>query len=265
MGDIVFAYIDPLILFSALSGDGESLQQYLPIFFSGDLNPVASKAQKKVPLPEGLNLDAWINEPIESDSESSGDETINDNEVFVKSSGNDFSSPKQRSVEPSPKEMQRHREARLLQQQQDPNYLKPKTPTTPNKNFNEDDVPIKNMDFGGVPSLLIPGLATTEQYFDLNNSIEDGTSHKHGKKKKVKDKSKKRNKLRNNYENEGNEINDVTELPVLVNRAAEMPEGVAVSDGDDDEERKSGDEEDPHRYKIYMLFGTYLLGESVQL
>lgn len=37
--------------------------------FAGELNPVAPKAQKKVPVPEGLDLDAWINEPP-SDSES---------------------------------------------------------------------------------------------------------------------------------------------------------------------------------------------------
>ena len=40
-----------------------------------------------MPIPEGLDLDAWINEPMQSESESSEDETINDNEVFVKSSG----------------------------------------------------------------------------------------------------------------------------------------------------------------------------------
>ncbi|KAI6224934.1 AP-3 complex subunit delta [Aphelenchoides besseyi] len=37
--------------------------------FDGELNPVASKAQKRVPIPEGLNLDEWIVEP-EPDSES---------------------------------------------------------------------------------------------------------------------------------------------------------------------------------------------------
>jgi AP-3 complex subunit delta-1 len=162
-------------------GDGEALMQDLPIFFNGDLNPVASKAQKKVPVPEGLDLDSRINEPIQSDSESSGEETINDNEVFVKSSGNDISTPKhKRSVEPSPKELQRHRELRLLQQQQDPNYLKQKSPTTPNKTFQEDEVPINTLDFGGVTPLLIPGLATTEQYFDLNSSVEHDKSNKHG-------------------------------------------------------------------------------------
>ena len=35
----------------------------LAAMFAGELNPVAPKAQRKVPLPEGLDLDAWINEP----------------------------------------------------------------------------------------------------------------------------------------------------------------------------------------------------------
>ena len=178
------------------------LTQDLVVFFSGDLNPVASKAQKKVPLPEGLDLDVWINEPIKSESESSGDELV-DNDVFVKSSGTDFSSPKHKhSVEPSPKEIQRNREARLLQQQQDPNYLKPKTPTTPNRTFEEDEIPITPMEFGGVPPLLIPGLATADQYFDLNNSVNGEKDNRHGKKKKLKDKSKKKSKHRHQFENE---------------------------------------------------------------
>ncbi|KAI1727971.1 AP-3 complex subunit delta-1 domain-containing protein [Ditylenchus destructor] len=46
--------------------------------FYGELNPVAAKAQKRVPVPEGLDLDAWINEPEpeteESESEISEEE-----------------------------------------------------------------------------------------------------------------------------------------------------------------------------------------------
>ncbi|KAI1727250.1 AP-3 complex subunit delta-1 domain-containing protein [Ditylenchus destructor] len=46
--------------------------------FHGELNPVAAKAQKRVPVPEGLDLDAWINEPEaeteESESEISEEE-----------------------------------------------------------------------------------------------------------------------------------------------------------------------------------------------
>lgn len=51
--------------------------------FSGELNPVAPKAQKKVPVPEGLDLDAWINEPLE-DSDSESDHDIKEG-LFVKS------------------------------------------------------------------------------------------------------------------------------------------------------------------------------------
>ena len=35
----------------------------LAALFAGELNPVAPKAQRRVPVPEGLDLDAWINEP----------------------------------------------------------------------------------------------------------------------------------------------------------------------------------------------------------
>lgn len=46
-----------------------------PLFFSFELNPVAPKAQKKVPVPEGLDLDAWINEPLpESENNESEEE-----------------------------------------------------------------------------------------------------------------------------------------------------------------------------------------------
>ncbi|KAG0055972.1 AP-3 complex subunit delta [Gryganskiella cystojenkinii] len=46
-----------------------------PLFFTQELNPVAPKAQKKVPVPEGLDLDSWIHEPIpEKEPESSDDD-----------------------------------------------------------------------------------------------------------------------------------------------------------------------------------------------
>merc|ERR1712113_805099 len=65
--------------------------------------------------------------------------------------------------------------------------------------------------------------------------------------KKSKDKSKKRSKHRQSSERDESDQNDISELPVFVKRAAEMPEGVMASDGDDDEDRKTGDEDDPHR------------------
>ena len=35
--------------------------------FEGELNPVAPKAQRKVPVPEDLDLDTWINDPLSDD------------------------------------------------------------------------------------------------------------------------------------------------------------------------------------------------------
>ena len=42
---------------------GDNISEDFQLFFADELNPVAPKAQKKVPIPEGLDLDAWINEP----------------------------------------------------------------------------------------------------------------------------------------------------------------------------------------------------------
>ncbi|CAB4059976.1 AP3D [Lepeophtheirus salmonis] len=61
----------------------ESLLEELSIFTQGDLNPVAPKAQKKVPIPEGLDLDEWINEPLEDDSKSSSSLSSSDDEKVL--------------------------------------------------------------------------------------------------------------------------------------------------------------------------------------
>uniref|UniRef100_A0A915N6C3 AP-3 complex subunit delta domain-containing protein n=1 Tax=Meloidogyne javanica TaxID=6303 RepID=A0A915N6C3_MELJA len=53
--------------------------------FEDELNPVAPKAQRRVPLPEGLNLDEWINEPDTSDNNEDEEEEVSsiesDNEM----------------------------------------------------------------------------------------------------------------------------------------------------------------------------------------
>merc|ERR1711981_738373 len=55
------------------------------VFFAGELNPVAPKAQKKVPVPEGLDLDAWINPvPEESDTDEDDDNDAVGTQVFFR-------------------------------------------------------------------------------------------------------------------------------------------------------------------------------------
>ena len=52
--------------------------------FEGELNPVAPKAQKKVPVPEGLDLDEWINEPPSDLEEDTNEPSSTDAHVSLK-------------------------------------------------------------------------------------------------------------------------------------------------------------------------------------
>jgi AP-3 complex subunit delta-1 len=56
-----------------LEKDDISINDEIQVLFEGELNPIAAKAQKKVPIPEGLDLDEWINDPP-SESEEEKDE-----------------------------------------------------------------------------------------------------------------------------------------------------------------------------------------------
>ncbi|KAI6223058.1 AP-3 complex subunit delta [Aphelenchoides fujianensis] len=47
----------------------ETMGEAFAALFEGELNPVAAKAQRRVPVPEGLNLDEWI-VPPEAETES---------------------------------------------------------------------------------------------------------------------------------------------------------------------------------------------------
>uniref|UniRef100_A0AAY4BKF9 AP-3 complex subunit delta domain-containing protein n=1 Tax=Denticeps clupeoides TaxID=299321 RepID=A0AAY4BKF9_9TELE len=85
--------------------------------FAGELNPVAPKAQKKVPVPDGLDLDAWINEPpSESESEDEKPKAI-----FTKE---EPKHTRPRHTEVDEKELARRREARKQEQANNPFYIK---------------------------------------------------------------------------------------------------------------------------------------------
>lgn len=79
--------------------------------FSSELNPVAAKAQKKVPVPEGLDLDAWINDPpSESEEEEEEEEEIRSKDVFVKSSTTDYGAEKRQTYQPTEEELAKVRQ-----------------------------------------------------------------------------------------------------------------------------------------------------------
>ena len=176
------------------------------VFFAGELNPVAPKAQKKVPIPEGLDLDAWINEPPppeeeESESEESADDDFTKNKnnnhstrgnMFGISGGAgnnyDLSPSKRNYVEPTKEELVKSREARLAQQSSDPFYLKESSTKSPIHVPNISDIPVQKIELD-VP-LEITGLATSDQYLEMKqqqNGIKPEKKKKNKKKNKKKD------------------------------------------------------------------------------
>lgn len=52
-------------MYTELGGHNSTIGKEIASLFDEPLNPVAPKAQKKVPVPEGLDLDEWINEQPE--------------------------------------------------------------------------------------------------------------------------------------------------------------------------------------------------------
>lgn len=132
----------------------------LSALFAGELNPVAPKAQKKVPVPEGLDLDAWINEPP-SDSES---EEEPPRAMFQ---DEEQRQARQRPPEVDEEELARRREARKQEQANNPFYIK--SSPSPQKRYQDtpgvEHIPVVRIDLS-VP-LKVPGLPMSEQYVKL--------------------------------------------------------------------------------------------------
>jgi AP-3 complex subunit delta-1 len=206
--------------------------------FCSELNPVASKAQKKVPIPEGLDLDSWINDPP-SESEEDDEEEINSvrsSDVFVKSS-NDYGGSlleKKPVYQPTEEELTQQRESRQHEQKLNPHYLKDVAKASPAKmidqNGSGDVPPIEKLDLN-VP-LQIPTFASSDKYLDAN------------KKKKAKPvKKAKKSKRKKKGKKSSDEEEEEEETFHVVNTAIEMPEGVTLSDT----EESALPENDPHR------------------
>lgn len=62
--------MEVLNLFDGLKQINPNIGKDIASLFAEPLNPVAPKAQKKVPIPEGLDLDSWINEPEPEEDEN---------------------------------------------------------------------------------------------------------------------------------------------------------------------------------------------------
>ncbi|XP_074026744.1 adaptor-related protein complex 3, delta 1 subunit-like garnet [Leptinotarsa decemlineata] len=208
---------------SSSENNVKSISEELISMFCGELNPVAPKAQKKVPLPEGLDLDVPINDPIE-ESETDSEPEIMEN-LFIKPD-------KVKSIiyqsEPTEEELKKNREARQYEQQNNPNYLKGSSIIERNGNTTENvnQIPITEIDLN-IP-LKVIGQKRSDRYLTLNNE----------KKSKKKRSKRKKHKSESSSDDDANQVQAIE-----VKRDMELPEGATLSDSDSDHAQK----DDPHR------------------
>ncbi|XP_055383247.1 AP-3 complex subunit delta isoform X2 [Condylostylus longicornis] len=225
------------------------LIQEMGMLFDGDLNPVAPKAQRKVPIPDGLDLDAWIHPPSEDEDDGSTSSQSELSDLFVPTTadrnGNDDydqSSYRRRknNEEYSKEEIEKRKQVRLLEQMNNPNYLKSDNSKNKNKNIiiteeGTEEVPVAELALE-IP-LEIHSTKRSDKYVMESNLSKS--------KKKIK-KSKKGRKSKNkvNYSTSETEEEE-PKLVHLVNTSVEIPEGAEISDNDEND--KKIDPNDPHR------------------
>ncbi|XP_017030257.1 AP-3 complex subunit delta [Drosophila kikkawai] len=235
--------------------------QEITLLFAGELIPVAPKAQRKVPLPDGLDLDEWINPPPPEDAASSSSSEHDKDELFVSAgTGVDGSSggggsgggKRRQSLELTPEQLERQRMARLLEQSSNPHYLK-STPTASGSAANADqydnidDIPITELplDMEGVAALRVGITKRSDKYLqEQQQQASAQGGGKDGKKKHKKGKKSKKSKNKVAY-NSSSESEGEPKPLHIVNTTLDMPEGVSMSDSEDKDGKY--DPHDPHR------------------
>uniref|UniRef100_A0A8C3HZV6 AP-3 complex subunit delta-1 n=1 Tax=Chrysemys picta bellii TaxID=8478 RepID=A0A8C3HZV6_CHRPI len=193
--------------------------------FAGELNPVAPKAQKKVPVPEGLDLDAWINAPpSDSESEDEKPKTIFHDEEQRHS--------RHRQPEIDEEELARRREVRKQEQANNPFYIK--SSPSPQKQYQDtpgvEHIPVVQIDLS-VP-LKVPGMPMSDQYVKLEEERRHKQKLEKDKKKKKQKKEKKgKHRRHNSLHTESDE--DIAPAQHVDIITEEMPENALPSDEDD--------------------------------
>ncbi|KAH8368088.1 hypothetical protein KR084_006867 [Drosophila pseudotakahashii] len=233
--------------------------QEMTLLFAGELIPVAPKAQRKVPLPDGLDLDEWINAPPPEDAASSSSSEHDKDELFVSASqggtgvegggGGGSGGKRRQSLELTPEQLERQRMARLIEQSNNPHYLK-STPTASGGSANADqydnidDIPITELplDMEGVAALRVGITKRSDKYLQEQQAAAQGG--KDGKKKHKKGKKSKKAKNKVAY-NSSSESEGEPKPLHIVNTTLDMPEGVSMSDSEDKDGKY--DPNDPHR------------------
>ncbi|KAG0024588.1 AP-3 complex subunit delta [Entomortierella chlamydospora] len=146
-----------------------------PLFFNQELNPVAPKAQKKVPVPEGLDLETWIHEPIpEPEPESSEDDDfLNENnssygygwsgegDVTGKSKKKGKKGRDQEDSKESAESKAKRKAERRERQKHDPYYIggneSPKSQKKGQDDLDVDSIPIVQLNMDGFEKPIVIG------------------------------------------------------------------------------------------------------------
>uniref|UniRef100_A0A182VE07 AP-3 complex subunit delta n=1 Tax=Anopheles merus TaxID=30066 RepID=A0A182VE07_ANOME len=249
----------------------EQIATDLQGLFGSELNPVAPKAQRKVQLPEELDLDEWINQPPPSADASSADGGSSDEDKFPlfltdggrgggggerETNGGGDGSRSYKRIEYTQEELDKMRQARLLEQTNNPNYLKPaKTKKASGADYHQqqqqqhdcyDDIPIAEIALE-VP-LQIHSTKRSDKYLmDAERATRVFVGKSGGRKEKGEKggkKSKRRGKKSKRYSDESDSESDDPKPLHVVNTVIELPEGAILSDTED---KNNADPNDPHR------------------
>uniref|UniRef100_F1KRT4 AP-3 complex subunit delta n=1 Tax=Ascaris suum TaxID=6253 RepID=F1KRT4_ASCSU len=224
--------------------------------FEGELNPVAPKAQRKVPVPEGLDLDAWIHEP---EPEEDGEDVSSEDEgyrfgkkalrsefatfgVRLRYSSEEEAAAKkssQASKEPTEEEIRLRRERRQHEIENNPYYMKGDTKSMPPKRPSKF-VGRSSMERGEATPvdlqspLEIPGVVGLDRYMQQQQSTLTWKTAKKEKKKKGKKRRGARAMVSSSEDDD---------IPIVhqVNRAdGEMPENAKSTDEESIPEKTDG-------------------------
>lgn len=140
-----------------------------PLFFNQELNPVAPKAQKKVPVPEGLDLESWIHEPVpEQEPESSDeDDFLNERQsrwgeeaVSGKSKKKGKKGRDQEDTKESTEAKAKRKAERRERQKHDPYYIggggdSPKSQKKSQDDLDVDSIPIVQLSMDGFAKPIV--------------------------------------------------------------------------------------------------------------
>ncbi|KAJ8656449.1 hypothetical protein O0I10_007772 [Lichtheimia ornata] len=127
------------------------LQGFSRLFSLYELNPVAPKAQRKVPIPEGLDLDQYINEPLpDLVSDTDSEDAASSFDHVVPTTHTKKKKSKKNGVDYDDEDVEKRRALRLEAIKHDPYYIASDKPKK-----NEDKL-LDVEDIDSIPVVKLP-------------------------------------------------------------------------------------------------------------